>query len=223
MSDYLALKFLHLLLFAYWLGSDLGAFYCARWVRDRTLSTEARQVAVKVMDGLEQIPRYCLVLMLPVGYTLALEIGVVRLPDEFLRVLWFIALLWLGLVTLAHRWRGTVRGERVQKIELGWRFILGLGLLWDAWQAIRGRGHLLADWVSIKFLLFAAIIFCGLLIRRLGRGIGPALREVLGSGSTVEREAIIARGLSRTRPLVIAIWLLLLASAWVALVKPTLQ
>lgn len=222
MSEYVGLKLAHLLLFVYWLGADIGVFYAARFVRDRELSHDARAMAVRIMGWIDQLPRYCLVLMLPVGYTLAREIGVVRLPDAFMLLLWLIAAAWLWMVYAIHRHAGTPFANRLRSIDLTWRVVLVCGLLWDAWQGFRGTGHLLVDWISIKFLLFAALIFCGIMIRVLGKPIGPALRQVLAEGSRPELEADITRGFSRTRPFVLAIWGLLLVAAWVGLTKPVL-
>lgn len=66
---------LHVLLFAYWLGADIGVFYSARVVRDSSLGIEARRTALRILGWIDQIPRYCLVLMLPVGYGLAASFG----------------------------------------------------------------------------------------------------------------------------------------------------
>jgi hypothetical protein len=222
MNEYVLLKLAHLLLFVYWLGADLGVFYSARFVRDGSLSRDARAMAVRIMGWIDQVPRYCLVLMLPVGYTLAREVGVVRLPDVGMIVLWIIAAGWLWMVWAIHHYQGTPRADKLRSIDLGWRVVLSLGLLWDAWQGFRGTGHLFADWISIKFLLFALLIFCGIMIRVRGKPIGPALRRALAEGSTPELEADIARGFSRTRPFVLAIWALLLVAAWVGITKPSL-
>jgi len=202
--------FVHILLFVYWLGADLGVF------------REARGMAVRIMGWIDQVPRYCLVLMLPVGYTLAREVGVVRLPDVGLIILWVIAAAWLSMVWAIHHFQGTPRADRLRKLDLAWRVVLSLGLLWDAWQGFRGTGHLFADWISIKFLLFALLIFCGIMIRVRGKPIGPALRRALAEGSTPELEADIERGFRRTRPFVLAIWALLVVAAWVGITKPSL-
>lgn len=58
------------------------------------------------------------------------------------------------------------------------------------------------------------------MIRVFGKPIGPALRTVLAQGSTPELEAEIARGFTRTRPFVLAIWGLLLCAAMVGILKP---
>jgi hypothetical protein len=221
-ESYVLIKLLHILLFVYWLGADIGVFYSARFVREASLGREARQTATRIMGWVDQIPRYCLVLMLPVGYTLALQVGVVQLPPVFLVLLWVIGAAWLAMVWAIHHYQGTPRAERLRSIDLVWRVMLALGLVWDAVQGFQRTGHLYTDWISLKFLIFAALIGCGIMIRVLGKPIGPALRAILASGSTPELEAQVARGFSRTRPFVLAIWVLLVAAAWVGIAKPEL-
>jgi len=221
-EPYFLIKLLHVLLFVYWLGGDIGVFYSVRYVKDRNLGLEARQTALRILAWIDQIPRYCLVLTLPVGYTLAAQLGAVRLPTIGFAVLWIIGLSWLWMVWAIHHFQGQPLGERLRKIDLVWRWILVPGLLWDAYRGFSGGGHLLTDWISIKFVLFALIILCGIMIRVRGRPMGAALRDTFQQGSTDEREAIITATFARTRPFVLAIWFLLLAAAYVGIAKPTL-
>lgn len=217
---YFLLKLLHILLFVYWLGADIGVFHAAGHVRNSALSLDARRTALQILAWIDQIPRYCLVLMLPVGYTLAATIGVVRMPAAGYVVLWTIGLAWLCMVWAIYRWQGQPRGERLRRIDLAWRWILAFGLLWDAWEGWRGTGHLLADWIVMKFVLYACLIFCGIMIRLRGAALAPALRTLLSSGSTPELEATVVATMRRTRPFVLAIWLLLVLTAWVGVSKP---
>lgn len=221
-DSYFLLKLAHILLFVYWLGGDIGVFYSATLVRNRTLSAEARRTAMRILVWVDQIPRYCLVLMLPVGYTLALRIGVVRLPLTFMVILWVIALAWLWMVWTIHHAQGTPLAERLRKIDLGWRCVLAGGLLFDAWQGFTRSGHLLTDWIALKFVVFALLIFCGIMIRVLGKPFGPALQQILTNGSTAELEATILRTSGRTRPFVLAIWVLLVVAAYIGISKPEL-
>ncbi|MCC6172479.1 MAG: hypothetical protein IT481_10675 [Gammaproteobacteria bacterium] len=220
LDSYFLLKLAHILLFAYWLGGDIGVFYSAFQVRDRKLSVEARRTALKILAWVDQIPRYCLVLMLPVGYMLALRIGVVRLPPVFMAILWAVALVWLWAVWAIHHYQGTAFGERIRRIDLVWRYVLLFGLLFDAWQGFTRTGHLLTDWVSLKFVLLAAMLFCGIMIRTLGKPSAVALRQIFATGSTPELESIVQRTSRRTRPFVLAIWALLAIAAYVGISKP---
>lgn len=220
-EPYFLLTLLHVLLFVYWLGGDIGVFYSVRYVRDPGLGVEARQVALRILAWVDQIPRYCLVLMLPVGYTLADQIGVVEMPAAGYVVLWAIGLAWLWAVWAIHHHAGTPFAERIRKIDLVWRWILVPGLLWDAYQGFTGRGHLLTDWLSLKFVLFAAIVFCGIMIRVRGKPMGPALKRLFAEGSSPEVEATITATFARTRPFVLSIWALLVVAAYVGISKPS--
>ena len=219
-DSYFLLKLVHILLFVYWLGGDIGVFYSAFSVRDRTLSIDARRTALKILAWVDQIPRYCLVLMLPVGYTLALRIGVVRLPPSYMVVLWTVAVVWLWAVWAIHHYQGTALGERIRKIDLGWRFVLLFGLCFDAWQGFNGTGHLLTDWVSLKFWLLAAMLFCGIMIRTLGKPTAPTLAQIFATGSTPELEETLRRTGRLTRPFVLGLWALLVVAAYVGISKP---
>jgi len=219
-ESYVLLKLLHILLFVYWLGADVGVFHSVRYVTDTSLSLEARKTALQILGWIDQLPRYSLVLMLPVGYTLAWRLGVATVPEAVIVLLWAIALAWLWMVWAIHHWKGTTLGNRLRNIDLGWRWLLVFGLVWDAVQGFRGVGHLSADWLSLKFLIFAALIFCGILLRIVGKPLGPALMQVLSTGSTPELETVVKQTFARTRPFVLAIWALLLVSAYVGLAKP---
>jgi uncharacterized membrane protein len=56
-ESYVLIKLLHILLFVYWLGADIGVFYSARFVREASLGREARQTATRIMGWVDQIPR----------------------------------------------------------------------------------------------------------------------------------------------------------------------
>ena len=46
---------IHLLLFVYWLGGDIGVFYSSGLSVNRSLSREARQMAGKIMINLDPV------------------------------------------------------------------------------------------------------------------------------------------------------------------------
>jgi hypothetical protein len=219
---YYLLKLLHLLLFVYWLGADIGVFYSARYVRNAALDIASRRTALQILAWIDQIPRYCLVLMLPVGYSLAALLELVRMPALGFALLWGITAAWLWMVWAIHHYQGRPIADRLRRVDLVWRWVLFAGLLWDAWTGLRSTGHIVADWVSIKFLLFAAMLFCGIMIRLRGKALGPALRQILAEGSTPALEATVTASFARTRPFVLAIWTLLVAAAWVGISKPAI-
>ena len=60
------------------------------------------------------------------------------------------------------------------------------------------------------------------MIRLRGKPMGPALRELFANGSTPELEATIQQTSARTRPFVLAIWVLLVVAAYIGISKPSL-
>jgi hypothetical protein len=166
------------------------------------------------------IPRYCLVLMLPAGYTLAASIGVVKLRPGWLEATYLLSFVWLALIWAVHHYRGTPRGETLRKIDLVWRCILVPGFLYDAITGFAGTGHLLTPWLNVKAGIYGLCILCGICIRVRGQPMAGVLQEFFTRGSSPELEKRIVTLQGRTRPFVIAIWVLLLAAAWVGISKP---
>ena len=117
LQTYALIKLAHVLLFVYWLGADIGVFYSASVVREHALGIEARRTALRILGWIDQIPRYCLVLMLPVGYMLAMQLGVAEVPLAVRVGLWVIAVVWLWAVWLVHHRKGTALAERVRRID----------------------------------------------------------------------------------------------------------
>jgi uncharacterized membrane protein len=71
MNEYLIIKFLHLVGFAYWLGGDLGVFHSSYYVADPKQPPAVRVAAAKILFWLDQVPRMCMTMMLPLGVHLA--------------------------------------------------------------------------------------------------------------------------------------------------------
>ena len=91
---------IHLLLFVYWLGGDIGVFYSSGLSVNRNLSREARQMAGKIMINLDLIPRLCLSLMLTVGGILTEYYGIDHPTWQWVGIIllgpvWFCALLYM--------------------------------------------------------------------------------------------------------------------------------
>ena len=97
MNEYLALKFLHLLLFVYWLGGDLGTFYGSRFVVDAKLSPAARATAARIMIGVDMAPRICMPLILPFGVQMAAMQGWLLVPGIVVVAIWLLCAGWLAI------------------------------------------------------------------------------------------------------------------------------
>ncbi|MGW0808644.1 hypothetical protein [Nonomuraea sp. NPDC002799] len=220
---------LHLVLFVFWLGGDLGVFYSSRYVLNPALSPQARATALGIMSGLDLGPKICLVLFLPSGVTLmALEphgaelFGVRLFPLWSVLLVWVFALGWLALTVADHRTHG--RFPLVRRAD--WAIRLALIATIAGFAAYT----LLADrpfgvttdprWLGGKLALYTLAIAAGLGIRLKLRPFGPAFGALSASGSTPELERTLRGSVDGCLPYVWTIWGSVLAAAVLGVLKP---
>lgn len=216
---YSLVKFAHILLFVYWLGGDVGVFYSSGFVIDPKLSRDSRLTAFRIFIELDQLPRYCLALMLTVGGLLAYYIGVPHLPGQLPLIL-ALGPLWVLLVWAVHHYQGQPLGAKLAKFDFLFRCFMIFALIASVCYAY-GDGRLNPyPWLAAKLLIFAALIFCGLVIRMKLPRFVSGYRQLLASGATEASDRDMAEGLRSCRPYVLAIWAGLALAAWIGIAKP---
>jgi hypothetical protein len=214
-------RFLHLLLFVYWLGGDAGVFYSSSFVVNPKLSRDARMTAAKIFLDLDMLPRYCMALMLTVGGILAEVIGITHPTWEMVAIV-LLGPVWLALVVLVHAKEGSAAGQTLKRVDMWFRWIVIASILASVAHS-HWTGRLAGlEWFSAKLLIFAFLIFCGLMIRRLLPPFIQGFRTLATTGPTPESDRLMIDGLARCRPWVLAIWAGILLSAWLGIVKPSL-
>jgi hypothetical protein len=211
--------FLHVLLFVYWLGGDAGVYYSSTFVIDPKLSRDARLTAAKIFVDLDMLPRYCLALMLTVGGLLAHYVGV---PHAAWQLPFIIALgpLWVAMVWLVHQKEGTALGHTLSRIDFWFRWFVIAALCASvayAWSDGRLTPY---PWLAAKLLIFAFLIFCGLMIRVKLPQFVEGFRQLLKSGATPESDRKMIDGMNACRPYVWAIWAGVAVSALIGILKP---
>lgn len=220
---------LHLVLFVFWLGGDLGVYYSSRFVIDPKVGPPARATALAIMSGLDLGPKVCLVLFLPSGLTLmALEphgaslFGIDFFPWWLVVGVWLFAAVWLALTVIQHRTHGRYAG--VQRADLAIRCAVITAM------AVAGICTLVAaepfgvtthpKWLGGKILLYTAAIAAGLGIRMTLRPFGPAFGTLMSTGSTPEVERTLRGSVNGCLPYVWLIWGSVLGAAALGVFKP---
>jgi hypothetical protein len=216
---YAIVNFLHVLLFVYWLGGDAGVYYSSTFVTNPKLSREARLTAFKIFVELDMLPRYCLALMLTVGGILAYYYGVPHEPWQWPLIL-ALGPAWVWLVWAVHHWQGKPFGQMLSRIDFYFRCFMIVALIASVGYAW-GTGRLTPyPWLAAKLLLFAFLIFCGLMIRvKLPRFIS-GYRVLATTGPSPESDRDLAEGMAACRPFVWAIWAGVALSAFIGIMKP---
>jgi hypothetical protein len=216
--DLALLTLLHLLVFVYWLGGDLGVFYSSTILTNAQQSAAARVAAAQVLAQVDMAPRTAMILTLPTGLTLAALKGWLILGPVSLALIWMAGLIWLTLAWVLHlRHVGPTSIARRADLAIRWAVIAALAVLaLDLWP----NAPALPLFLKAKCAILAATILCGLLIRRALVRFGPAFSRLVQEGASTDVDAEISRALNESRPLVVTIWLLLLTAAFLGLAKP---
>lgn len=222
MIYYDLLLYAHILLFVYWLGSDVGVYYGIRYFIRPDLSVEARQTVMAVIHWIDLFPRVCLVLMVPVGLTLSVMSGLIPLAAGLkLPVLvasWAIGLAWLAAVMRIYKGgaaKALILADTVVRVSVMLGFILaGILSLMHVGPVIEG-----ANWLAVKFILFGAVIACGLSLRFLGRPTAEAFAQIAAGNGTPEIEQKLSTSVAQAKRVVLVLWSLVAIIGFLGLTK----
>jgi hypothetical protein len=211
LDPYRIVVFLHVLLFVYWLGADLGVFICSTVGRRKDLTDDQRRGLREAGELIDMAPRTCLVLMVPVGLTLAANFGSPIRGAPLLTVIWLASLAWLWLVWQVHLQHNSSLGRLFWKIDFGIRGLVMAGFVgFGAWCLATG-GPIAARWLAVKMLLFGLIILCGIGVRILLLSSAKPAPAAAGSARAVD---------NRIRNVVFVIWALVAVIAFIGVTKP---
>ncbi|RMF12707.1 MAG: hypothetical protein D6763_00190 [Alphaproteobacteria bacterium] len=212
------LRFLHILIFVYWLGGDLGVYMAAGYVARRDLAFDERMRFLKLLMTLDMVPRYCLILMLPVGFQLATSLGYLDLSGVHMALIWIMAAAWLALVRTLHKQEKTTTGEKLRKLDMGIRYVVLGALLLAGGLGLTTGYPVAAPWLAIKLILFAGVMTLGLLLRRCVAKWMTGFR-LLGEDKE-KAEDLITEGRRTAAGYARLLWALLMIMGFLGVAKP---
>ncbi|WP_373487406.1 hypothetical protein [Blastomonas sp.] len=218
---YPTLVFVHLLLFVLWLGADVGVFLLGQHFRKRHAYTlDQRLVLLKLLVLVDMTPRSAWALMVPVSLSVLRGGGWWDVPIALLAGAWVIGGIWLWLVWDAHAHDQTPRAARDRRYENLIKYALTAFYLWLGGQSLLIGAPLGAGWLAWKALLFGLIFVAAIMIDVSFKPVGPQLIRLIREGSSDATEIPLRRTMDRTRIWVMAIYVLLVVTAWMGVVKP---
>lgn len=228
---YPLLQYAHILLLVYWLGTDLGVYWCAKYVGRADLPLAERQRFLQLLLKLDMGPRTALVLMIPTGTLMVFLAQWLPLGGATAAVIVALGLGWLALV-----WRlylapaapaaagGPGGAASLRDIDRWARWIVVAVMLTLGLLLLTGGGAALGlagpRWLGGKFLAYGGAVLCGLRLRgvlaRWAQGFGE-LREA----ATVDQgNARIAAAMPAAFGYAYALWGCVLVAAFLGVVKP---
>lgn len=219
-TGYELLNWLHILLFAYWLGADFGVYYGAGVMARPGLSYQDRLRIREIVLTVDLAPRVALILMLPVGFHMAALAWGLPLSDGWLTLIWVLAIAWLALMLSVHYLHGKPRGEFLRRTDLGIRYVVLVAMLALGGVSLLTGGPVSQTWLALKVLLFAGIIALGLALRVIAAGWVPALAKLREGEDIAGAERMIRHTRKRAAATALTLWGLLFVMSFLGTTKP---
>ena len=219
MPEYEIWKFLHICMFVFWLGTDMGVMICSKKSTDTTLSIPARFQLLEIALVIELLPRVMWVMALPLGIHLSKSLGYIDPSLITLAAMWVFVVAWLiinvgGAANLEKPW-----GQQLSKIN---RFVvasLGVALIIVAISSYLGNGPFEANSIALKVGLYGLINITILGIEIAFFPLGEAFARLAEEGSSPELEESISSGMRTTLMWVHTTYFMIFVVAFIGVTK----
>ena len=213
-------KFVHILLFVYWLGADLGVFLLARAARRSDLTYDQRTLALKMALVIDNTPRIAFALMFPAGMELSAEMGAIEPTAAMRMFVWLVSAGWVSTVLGAARYEGQALGTKFHQAGVALKSVLLVTVVGIGLSSVLGHGPFPDGWLGWKVLLFGLIFACGIMIDREFRPMLPAFVRLSKEGSRPDIEASITAAVNGAIRWVLTLYALVLAIAFLGTARP---
>lgn len=219
---YALLRWAHVLVMGYWLGSELVINALAHYVaRATTLPGAERMKLWDLVLDVDQHVRNALILSVPLGFSLAALRGLVPLGSTGLVLLWIASAAWFWFMWLVHWRRKAPEGPALARWDWWIRYaLIALFALVSLWSLATGW-PLATRWLAFKVLLFSGVIACGIgvryCIRAAYRSALPAIAaDRAGEAENREFQTLMVKATW----MLVVLWVLLFAIGALGALKP---
>jgi len=219
MAEYEIWKFLHICMFVFWLGTDMGVMLCSKKSTDSNLGVEARFQMLEMALKIEILPRIMWVMALPLGVHLSKSLGYIDPSFLTVTMMWVFTLMWLvinvgGATNLDKPW-----GQQLSKINRIVVASLGAGLIIIAATSFMGYGPYEPNSIALKVGLYGLINLTILGIEIAFFPLGMAFERLATEGSSPELESSITGGMNTTLKWVHATYIMIFIVAFIGVTK----
>lgn len=212
-------RYLHILLFVFWLGADVGVYMVMILIRDGRLSFETRAALIKLAFLVDLFPRASFALFIPVGVQLGHSLGVWTVPLGWRLMTWLVAIGWAGAHVLIVAMKGTAFARGLKRANIAFEALAGFAFIAaGGWIAASGD---MPDvpWLALKLILFGLIFWVVLGIDTTFQPFTQLL-AMARTGSTPDGEAAVRRSVNLTLAWAMLLYVLIAGIAFLGTVKP---
>ncbi|MEY2625941.1 MAG: hypothetical protein RL412_1716 [Pseudomonadota bacterium] len=222
MTTYALVKWAHVLVMGYWLGSELVINALTHYVaRTTSLSGAERMRLWDFLLDVDQHVRNAMIMSVPLGFTLAAMLGLVPISGIWMVLLWIVSAVWFWFMWLVHWRRQSPEGATLARWD--WRvrypliaFFAGTGL----WSLVAGWPYP-THWLALKVLLFAGGMVCGIFVRYYIReAYRSALPAIAADRATAADNAEFQLLMRKGTWALVVLWVLLFTIGALGALKP---
>jgi hypothetical protein len=220
-DPYLVLVYVHIVLFVYWLGGDLGVFVTSRYVADRTLSLEERFRFMHALLVCDMGPRTALILFVPVGFEMGRILGVIPVEAGVTGAIWAFGLAWLAMNWWLFRNERHPLAPRLRDFDIYIRYLVMAAMSGTGLYSLATGGPIAARWLAAKLFLFGCVMMIGVYLRaEIKQWIAGFGMVRQGGGSAEQGNTIIEQSLVRSRRAALLLWFGVALIAFIGKTKP---
>ncbi len=213
-------RYVHVLLFVYWLGADLGVFYAARFVARSDLGVDERRRFLELTLLIDMGPRTGLILILPVGFQLSFMSGQIEMSGWQLILIWAFCLIWLGVMWTVHLQRHTGSRGPLGTIDMWFRYAVIASMAALGVVSLLGDAPFFASWLALKAVFFALVVAIGVYLRTIISAWGVGFEKLANDQERDEGNRMISTAGKKGEVGALFLWALLFALAFLGVVKP---
>ena len=206
MTAYFAWKYLHILMFVFWVGTDMGVFLSCKKATDPRLSIDARFLLLHMALRIELLPRTMWKAALPLGVTLAREMDLISMSGGMLALVWLFSVVWWGISVYGAWHYDKPVGHKFAKLNNVITGLVGAATIALAISFYAGNGPFAADatWLHWKLGIYGLINLLIIAMLYVFDPMGIAFGRLAVEGSTPEIETTIETIMDRAT---VTIWL----------------
>lgn len=217
--SYEIIKFAHVLLLVFWLGTDVGVLLLSKKFRDASLSVETRVTLLHMAMIIDSLPRICFIAMLPVGLHLANAAGLTQLDAMTMTGFWLLAAVLLTINMTAAKNMGTPLGTQLQRLNWLGLGVTGLALVGTGAFSMLNGHPVAPSWLAAKLVVYGLIYWFAVGIDWLFLPMGRLVKELQEKGSSEALERDITATVDGAMWPVVILYAGVLAAAFIGVAK----
>ena len=119
-----------------------------------------------------------------------------------------------------HFNEGTDLVKQMTKVDYVFRWVMVFTLLASVYYGFYTDRLDAEPWVGYKLVVFAGLIFCGIMIRKYIGGFIKGIHNIAIDNINEADDIEMKASLDKARIFVLSIWVLLIVEAWIGIAKP---